>query len=144
MRLTAKIVTLCVLCLFLSGCVTGRKDTVKPQIQQLQSRITQLERQLEQRDDEIGNLEDMLEEAQKAQNYSAKKLGKTAESSSKPSIKDIQIALKNAGYYAGPVDGKAGEKTKKAIESFQKTNDLAPDGVVGQKTWVKLKKYLDR
>ncbi|MBU4376041.1 MAG: peptidoglycan-binding protein [Candidatus Omnitrophica bacterium] len=85
----------------------------------------------------------MLEENQKAQSYSTKK-SKPTESSSKPSIKDIQIALKNAGYYAGPVDGKAGEKTKKAIESFQKTSDLTPDGVAGQKTWAKLKKYLDR
>ncbi len=138
-----KILIICVLSLSLSGCVTGRKDATKPQIQQLQSRITQLERQLEQRDDEIGHLEDMLEDAQEAQSYSAKR-GKIAETASKPSIKNIQIALKNAGYYAGPIDGKAGEKTKKAIQSFQKTNDLTPDGVVGQKTWAKLKKYLDR
>ncbi|MCG2704987.1 MAG: peptidoglycan-binding protein [Candidatus Omnitrophica bacterium] len=143
MRVIVKIATVCVLSLFLSGCVTGRKDAAKPQIQQLQSRITQLEQQLEQRDGEITNLEDMLEENQKAQSYSTKK-SKPTESSSKPSIKDIQIALKNAGYYAGPVDGKAGEKTKKAIESFQKTSDLTPDGVAGQKTWAKLKKYLDR
>ena len=139
-----KVLIICILSLSLSGCITGRKDAAKPQIQQLQSRITQLERQLEQRDEEIGGLEDMLEEAQEKQSYSAKKSGKIAETSSRPSIKDIQIALKNAGYYAGPIDGKAGEKTKKAIQSFQKTNDLTPDGVVGQKTWARLKKYLDR
>ncbi|HTZ11516.1 MAG TPA: peptidoglycan-binding domain-containing protein, partial [Candidatus Margulisiibacteriota bacterium] len=54
----------------------------------------------------------------------------------KPTGKDIQSALKNAGFYAGEVDGKIGPKTKAAIEAFQKANNLKPDGKVGPKTWV--------
>ena len=56
--------------------------------------------------------------------------------------KDIQRALKNAGFYAGTVDGKIGPKTKKAIEDFQKAKGLKADGKVGQKTWAELEKYL--
>jgi peptidoglycan hydrolase-like protein with peptidoglycan-binding domain len=58
----------------------------------------------------------------------------------KPTTKEIQTALKNAGYYTGSVDGKVGPKTKKAIEEFQKANGLKVDGKVGPKTWAILSK----
>jgi murein L,D-transpeptidase YcbB/YkuD len=57
-------------------------------------------------------------------------------------VKDIQTALKNAGFYAGSIDGKLGPKTKKAIEEFQKSKALKMDGKVGPKTWAELEKYL--
>lgn len=56
--------------------------------------------------------------------------------------KDIQKALKNAGFYTGAVDGKIGPKTKLAVEEFQKSKGLKADGKVGPKTWVELEKYL--
>lgn len=56
--------------------------------------------------------------------------------------KDIQRALKNAGFYAGTIDGKIGPKTKKAVMEFQKANGLKVDGKVGPKTWADLEKYL--
>jgi peptidoglycan hydrolase-like protein with peptidoglycan-binding domain len=56
--------------------------------------------------------------------------------------KDIQKALKNAGFYAGTVDGKIGPKTKKAVEEFQKSKGLKVDGKIGPKTWAELEKYL--
>lgn len=56
--------------------------------------------------------------------------------------KDIQLALKNAGFYAGTVDGKIGPKSKKAIIEFQKAKGLKPDGKIGPKTWAELEKYL--
>lgn len=62
----------------------------------------------------------------------------------KPTIQDIQKALKNAGLYAGKVDGVLGPKTKNAIEAFQKQNNLKADGKVGPKTWDKLKTYLTK
>lgn len=56
--------------------------------------------------------------------------------------KDIQTALKNAGFYTGSVDGKIGPKTKSAIQEFQKAKGLKSDGKVGPKTWAELEKYL--
>ena len=58
--------------------------------------------------------------------------------------KDIQNALKNAGFYTGAIDGKIGPKTKKAVMEFQKANGLKDDGKVGPKTWAALEKYLAR
>jgi len=56
--------------------------------------------------------------------------------------KDIQFALKNAGFYNGPIDGKIGKNTKKAIKEFQKTNGLKADGIVGSNTKNLLLQYL--
>jgi murein L,D-transpeptidase YcbB/YkuD len=61
----------------------------------------------------------------------------------KPTNIEIQTALKNAGLYAGEVDGKVGPKTKKAIEEFQKANGLKADGKVGPKTWALLSSHLN-
>lgn len=60
-----------------------------------------------------------------------------------PTAVQIQTALRNAGYYTGPVDGKVGPMTKKAIEDFQKASGLEADGKVGTKTWAILGGYLN-
>ena len=62
--------------------------------------------------------------------------------STKPGNREIQTALKNAGYYMGEIDGKIGRLTTKAIEDFQEANGLGVDGKVGPKTWSVLSKYL--
>ena len=59
-----------------------------------------------------------------------------------PQPKEIQLALKNAGYYTGAIDGKIGSKSSQAIEAFQRANGLVVDGKVGPKTWAVLSKYL--
>ncbi len=56
--------------------------------------------------------------------------------------RQIQTALKNAGFGPGSIDGKIGPKTKKAVKDFQAANGLTADGKVGRKTWTKLSKYL--
>lgn len=61
----------------------------------------------------------------------------------KPLTKDIQLALQNAGFYKGIVDGKTGPQTKQAIKDFQLKNSLKADGKVGPTTWDKLKAYLE-
>lgn len=58
--------------------------------------------------------------------------------------KQIQRALKNAGFYQGSIDGKIGSKTKEAIIKFQKTKGLKADGIVGKRTSAQLNKYLSR
>src|SRR3990167_954947 len=60
------------------------------------------------------------------------------------SSKQIQRALKKAGFYQGPIDGKIGTKTKEAIIKFQKANGLKADGIVGKRTSAELNKYLSR
>lgn len=60
----------------------------------------------------------------------------------KPSVQDIQQALKNANLYEGNIDGVIGPNTRKAIEAFQSQSGLKADGKVGPKTWQKLKEYL--
>ena len=56
--------------------------------------------------------------------------------------KEIQAALKAAGFYTGNVDGKIGPKTKRSIMEFQKAKGLKADGKVGPKTCAELEKYM--
>jgi len=62
----------------------------------------------------------------------------------KPSKTEIQRALKHAGFYQGPIDGKIGPVTREAIRQFQQVNGLKVDGVVGRQTWEKLSAYLEQ
>ena len=63
--------------------------------------------------------------------------------SAPPSTRDIQRALKNAGFDPGPIDGKLGSRTRQAVREFQGVNGLQVDGVVGKRTWAKLAPFLD-
>ncbi len=64
------------------------------------------------------------------------------EMADKPTNKNIQQALKNAGVYDGSIDGNIGPKSKKAIRDFQTQNGLSADGKVGPRTWKKLSIHL--
>lgn len=57
--------------------------------------------------------------------------------------KEVQRALKNAGYYYGDIDGKIGSKSKRAIREFQADNGLKVDGIAGPQTKKALLRYLD-
>ena len=61
----------------------------------------------------------------------------------KPTVEQIQQALKNLSLYQGNIDGKLGPKTKQAIKDFQTQNSLTADGKVGPRTWAKLAPYLN-
>ena len=63
---------------------------------------------------------------------------------SKGRVREIQTALKNAGFDPGEIDGKMGTKTKSAIKEFQKMKGLPADGIVGTKTWNELKMYIPK
>ena len=116
--------------LFLVSCATPR---VQKESQQLQNRITSLEKELKQKDERIKLLEEELKEKELTE-------GKKTTLTITP--KRIQLALRNAGFYKGSIDGKIGSQTKEAIKACQKANDLKPDGIVGKRTWEKLSKYL--
>lgn len=55
-------------------------------------------------------------------------------------VEKIQNRLIELGYSCGPTgaDKKFGTNTAKAVEKFQKDNNLVPDKIVGPKTWDKL------
>jgi peptidoglycan hydrolase-like protein with peptidoglycan-binding domain len=120
-----------------SGCAASCKRDSGAQVQELQAQISELERKIGEKEQDIYNLEQALQETKAVAE-------KTVTESAAPKIttKNIQTALKAAGFYDGAIDGKIGQKTKQAILDFQKANNLTADGVVGKKTWEALKKYL--
>jgi len=83
----------------------------------------------------------IVENAEMAPTAAAGEMAET--DSGKPTTKQIQQALKNAGFYAGKVDGDLGPRTKKAIEAFQTQNGLKADGKVGPRTWKLLSAHLN-
>lgn len=147
----------------LSGCASSRQPSA---LNQLQIQVSQMEYAMDAKDQEIRELKyevdrlsgevEQLQEKRPAlaQRPSLPGPGtlKGPESSAAPkrekgiirvnvSPKEVQRALQSAGFYDGPIDGKLGPKSQQAIRDFQAGHDLADDGVVGQKTWAKLKEY---
>lgn len=140
--------------LSLAGCATTKKSAVNLEIRQLEMKVRQLERETQQKDRKISDLEYELnrtraesEKLKEVKIYPEKRTVKAGTiekiKSHQVTPKKVQLALKKAGFYDGSVDGKIGKGTKKAILDFQKANNLKADGIVGEKTWVKLSKYLD-
>ncbi len=125
------------LVIFLTGCATTKK-TQDIQTKQLQSRISYLEQELQRKNQEISILEQGLEKTQ------SRTLVTYKQKDIQLSNHQIQTALKNAGFYQGPIDGKIGSKTREAIRAFQKANGLKADGIVGKRTSQELSKYLAR
>ncbi len=149
--------------IFCTGCATTQSNFVV--LNQLQTRIIHLEQALADRDSKIEKLEYNLDELSSRVDDLEKfqadddmdELGDITSgvgevssfNSSEDRVlristgaKEVQKALKKAGYYNGAIDGKIGKKTKAAIRAFQKHNGLKVDGIVGPKTWLKMKKYL--
>jgi len=137
----------------LVGCATTRGQMSEDQ---LQMRLGQLESELEQKDQEISELKDqvkVLSEAMKGKESSPARRSMSSKEDAgykkegiirvQASADQVQLALKNAGFYNGSIDGRIGEKTKQAIAEFQKSHNLTPDGIVGRKTWEQLKSYLE-
>lgn len=124
----------------LSGCATTRKQN-DLEIQGLRNQISALENQLSAKDEEINNLRQSTI-AKEERTVQTKKRKVIAEVKSRPKVKQIQIALRNAGYEPGSVDGKMGKQTRDAIKAFQRANNLSVDGKVGKDTWLLLRENL--
>ena len=127
----------------LTGCTTIRKKNLEQQA--LKNQIQALEVQLQEKDQDIINLREALAKEMQEKEKLSKKVSTAkiiGEVKSRPNVRQIQIALKNAGYDPGPIDGKKGRKTREAIRAFQKANGLAVDGKVGKLTWGLLGSYL--
>lgn len=125
----------------LSGCATPRKQK-DLEIQGLRNRISVLESQIQIKGEEVVYLKDQLSKIKTEKEALIQKKKVVPEVKSRPNTKQIQIALKNAGYNPGPIDGKMGGQTRDAIRAFQRANNLVVDGKVGKQTWNLLGGYL--
>ena len=53
-------------------------------------------------------------------------------------VRQLQTALKEAGFDPGPIDGEFGPATETAVRAFQSEKGIAVDGVVGAITWLNI------
>lgn len=144
LRRIAVLVVLVVFLFSLTGCATARKQK-ELELQGLKNQISVLEAQVQSKDEEISGLRDALSKVSEEKEGLQKRVSKKkviAEVKSRPNARQIQIALKNAGFDPGKIDAKLGRETRNAIKAFQRANNLAVDGRVGKETWNLLKEYL--
>ncbi len=127
-----------------TGCATTKPRRPDPKVEQ-QNQIAQMQAELVAKDRQIQELEDRVETYEQAlRSTTGYSRGASSDKSSiirvpGVSVQDVQSALIRAGLDPGPVDGRAGKKTKAAIREFQRRSNLNADGVVGEKTWSRLK-----
>lgn len=129
----------------LLGCASARKKDLETQ--RLRNQISALETQLQAKDEEINILKEDLVKARQERIVVAKAPAvniRSEEVKSRPNVRQIQLALSNAGYNPGPIDGKMGKQTRQAIKAFQKAKGVASDGRVGKETWKLLREYLHK
>ena len=157
---------------FLPGCASTRSSKVQVQpdkevstgqqleqenmeareIRNLRAQMDILKLQMKVRDDEIKELRREVREAKSARyvqprtivtSTTTKRTTSKTSATTQYDTKKVQEALSNAGFYSGAIDGKIGKLTVQGIKDFQSSHDLKVDGIVGEKTWKKLKEYLD-
>ena len=121
--------------LIIAGCATTKQAT------DLEARVGALENKVTLVEQKQGTAEVGMPKTEETQAMEAP-VAVSRPSAAAMTKKDVQLALKNAGYYTGTVDGKVGRNTRKAIRSFQKANGLAVDGIAGMKTKELLANYL--
>ena len=129
-----KKVLLAMVCLSLMfvGCASVEKQD------KLERRITSVERKQ-------ASLENRLEETVVySSTVEVKEIAPQSASKVSMSKKELQLALSNAGYYDGAIDGKLGKLSRQAIRDFQTDNGLKIDGIAGANTQKLLMPYLTK
>ncbi|HEY5036677.1 MAG TPA: peptidoglycan-binding protein, partial [Chthoniobacterales bacterium] len=53
-------------------------------------------------------------------------------------LENVQIALRDQGYYQGPIDGLIGPETRAALAAYQRDHDLEQTAAVDEPTLVTL------
>lgn len=129
--------------IYLSGCATMSKQK-DMEIERLKSQVSLLDTQIQDKDQEINSLKEAIKKIQEEGEFQTGMMKKRVvpEVKSRPTTRQIQIALRNFGLNPGRIDGKMGRQTRDAIRQFQRANNLKVDGKVGKKTWDLLKAYL--
>ena len=138
------VVLVCFAVATLTGCSSAQKkrdeevkgiktkvDTLESKVEGIESKQSETERALAAKESEA--------QSQTSAQTVVESTGSKA--TCKASVKEIQEALKNAGFYSGKIDGVKGKQTRKAVKGFQRANGLTPDGKVGSKTWDLLSRY---
>ena len=141
-----------VLSIFFAGCASTQPTM---SVNHLETKIAHIEQKTDEQNQEISSLRIEIENLTselasfKSQQTIPTPIKKSAKKKDDRIIRvsvspqKVQSALKKAGYYDGAIDGKIGNNSQKAIKSFQRDHDLEADGLVGQKTWLEMKKYLN-
>ncbi len=127
----------------LAGCATSvhsraqEGDSLKRQVASLEGQVGSLSQRVDEVSQQQATLQAKLQNRQGGISDSTRT--KTAATLSN---RDIQVALKSAGFYDGTIDGKLGPKTKLAVKAFQQSRGLTPDGKVGSRTAMALAKLI--
>lgn len=133
----------------ISGCSTVPKKRFNEEMSGIKTRVETLETRVEGVEAKQAATEQAMvttttktpEPSWPETNFTTKDAKAEVAPAPKASTREVQMALKKAGYYSGKVDGVKGRNTKRAIKAFQRDHGLAADGVVGKKTWELLSKY---
>ena len=131
----------------LAGCTTAACKQKDLELQGLKNHVSLLESQIQSKEQEISGLQDALNKANEQPKVETVEPGKekvAAKVKQHHSIKDAQLALKNAGYDPGTIDGRMGKQTREALRAFQKANNLTVNGKADKKTWALLGEYLNQ
>lgn len=134
--------------LAVSGCSSVPKKHFNEEMSGIKTRVETLETRVEGVEAKQAATEKVAETVTKAPepswpetNFTTKSDKSSPAPAVKADVKQVQAALKKAGYYSGKIDGVKGRNTKRAIKAFQRDHGLASDGAVGKKTWELLSKY---
>ncbi len=136
LKKTGSFLLLSIFIVSINGCATAVKQN-DLELQGLKNQVLALETQSQTKDEEINSLKESLVKEPQGKKCSLRQKNHL-------SAKQIQIALRNAGFDPGSTDGKLGKKTRDAIKAFQAANNLVKDGKVRKETLCLLKKYLDK
>ncbi len=138
---------LVLIALFLTaGCLTTGQYS-DYEIRALEDRILLLQKELQNKDSRIAELELALEkekEKNKSSDYTIDQDDKyrIIKKDYYSSVIKVQTALKNAGFDPGLIDGKVGKRTQSALRRFQQANGLPAHGCLDKQTWSLLRNYL--
>ena len=132
---------------FITGCATTQARKTEYDVTSLQNQVQTLQNEVQAKDQQIQSLQyevdSLRQQPQSPQEFSYSQKKSYDKSGivrvGGVSVADVQEALTQAGLDPGPVDGKAGKKTRAAIKEFQKRNGLKADGIVGDRTWALLR-----
>ena len=136
-----RLLLIIILIIPLTGCAIFETETLKHKVDVLEKKVAVLEGEEASGTSGAADKTASVTYVSEAETKKSKKVRSTKTSLS---TKEIQKALSNAGYYFGPIDGKIGSKSKKAIKEFQADNRLKVDGVAGPKTQKALMEYLTK